>query len=418
MYLSRPSFMLPPRTWNSPLNIPLSPLKRAKVFQRWRRKVPVVFRSSLTFASAAKIERQAGQISDPIERLRYLRQATATATPPRSGRRWTLLASFVLAVVVVPLNSISDANVRRTLDPKLPLQALRTPRSDIPSVWLVDKTNEFEIYSNGLRVENRLSVSAEPRWYSLIARGQGAQFGPRRSQPAGIVFHTTESDQAPFQPDQNHALQRIGKDLLLFVRNKRAYHFLIDRFGRVHRIVNESDAANHAGNSVWADSSWLYLNLNASFLGVAFEARTEPDQPPVNPTQIHAAKVLTEMLRSKYNVPAENCVTHAQVSVNPSNMRIGWHTDWGKSFPFEDIGLPDNYEQPSPAISVFGFAYDATYMQSTSPALWKGLALADERIREAAAIHGLEAAEYRRLLQKRYRNQLEALRDKDATEEN
>ena len=324
----------------------------------------------------------------------------------------------MLAVVVVPLNSVSDANVRRTLDPKLPLPALRTPGSDIPSVWLVDKTNEFEVYSNGLRIENQLSVSGEPRWYSLIARGRESQFGPRRSQPAGIVFHTTESDQAPFEPNQNHALKRIGKDLLLFVRNKRAYHFLIDRFGRVHRIVNESDAANHAGNSVWADSSWLYLGLNASFLGVAFEAHTEPDQPPVNPAQIHAAKVLTEMLRSKYNVPAENCVTHAQVSVNPSNMRIGWHTDWGKNFPFEDVGLPNNYEPPNPAISVFGFAYDEAYMHATGPALWKGLALADERIREAAAEHGIEVAEYRKILKKRYRDQLEALRDQDATEEN
>jgi hypothetical protein len=328
------------------------------------------------------------------------------------------LASFVLAVVVVPLNSVSDANVRRTLDPKLPLPALRTPGSDIPSVWLVDKTNEFEVYSNGLRIENELSVSGEPRWYSLIVRGRGTQFGPRRSQPAGIVFHITESDQAPFEPNQNHALKRIGKDLLLFVRNKRAYHFLIDRFGRVHRIVNESDAANHAGNSVWADSSWLYLSLNASFLGVAFEAHTEPDQPPVNHAQIHAAKVLTEMLRSKYNVPAENCVTHAQVSVNPSNMRIGWHTDWGKNFPFEDVGLPNNYEPPNPAIAVFGFAYDEAYMQSTGPALWKGLALADERIREAAAEHGIEVAEYRKILKKRYRDQLEALRDQDANEEN
>jgi N-acetylmuramoyl-L-alanine amidase len=390
----------------------------AKVFRRCRRKFPVMVRRFPNFADAVKIEGHAQRISDPLERLRYLRQATWTAAPQRSGRRWTLLASFVLGIVVLPLHSVSDANVRRTLDLELPLPAPRTPGSDIPNVWLVDKTSEFEVYSNGLRVETQFSVSAEPRWYSLLTRGREAQFGPRRSQPAGIVFHTTESDHAPFQADQNPALKRIGKELLLFVRNKRAYHFLIDRFGRVHRIVNESDMANHAGNSVWADSSWLYVNLNASFLGVAFEAHTEPGQPPVNPAQIHTARVLTEMLRSKYNLPAENCITHAQVSVNPSNMRIGWHTDWGKNFPFEDIGLPDNYQQPSPALSVFGFAYDAAYMLSTSPALWKGLALAEERTREAASAQGMEVAAYRRLLQKRYRNQLEAVRRPDATEEN
>ena len=34
------------------------------------------------------------------------------------------------------------------------------------------------------------------------------------------------------------------------------YNFLIDRFGRVYRVVQESDAANHAGNSIWAEPSW------------------------------------------------------------------------------------------------------------------------------------------------------------------
>jgi N-acetylmuramoyl-L-alanine amidase len=377
-------------------------------------KVSMVVQRLPSFVDAPKIERHAQGISDPLDRLRYLRQATAAGPPNR--RRRTLLISFVLAVAVIPLHTTSNANVRRA--PDFPLRAARQAGSDVPNVWLVDKTSEFEVYSNGLRVETQLSVSGEPRWYSLISHNPAAQSGPPRSQPAGIVFHSTESDQAPFQPDQNHALKRIGKDLLLYVRSKRSYHFVIDRIGRVHRIVYESDAANHAGHSVWADSRWLFFDLNASFLGVAFEAQTRPDQPTVNQAQVHAAKVLTEMLRRKYNVATENCVTHAQVSVNPSNMRIGWHTDLGKDFPFEDIGLPDSYEQPSPVLSVFGFEYDAAYLERASPALWKGLALADERIREAAAVQGMPPARYRTLLQKRYRSQLAALREQGATEEN
>ena len=377
-------------------------------------KVSMVVQRLPSFVDAPKIERHAQGISDPLDRLRYLRQATAAGPPNR--RRRTLLISFVLAVAVIPLHTTSNANVRRA--PDLPLRATRQAGSDVPNVWLVDKTSEFEVYSNGLRVETQLSVSNEPRWYLLVSHDQAAQSGPRRSEPAGIVFHSTEGDQAPFQPNQNHALKRISKDLLLYVRRKRAYHYLIDRIGRVHRIVHESDAANHAGHSVWADSRWLYVNLNASFLGVAFEANTQPDQPTVNQAQVHAAKVLTSMLRNRYNMPAENCVTHAQVSVNPSNMRIGWHTDLGNNFPFQDIGLPDNYAQPSPVLSVFGFEYDAAYLEHASSALWKGLALADERIREAAAIQGMPPARYRTLLQKRYRSQLAALREQGATEEN
>ena len=85
---------------------------------------------------------------------------------------------------------------------------------------------------------------------------------------------------------------------------------MIDRFGRVYRIVRESDAAEHAGYSVWSDDAWLYLNLNESFLGISFETKTEPgqEQPTVSPAQIHAAAVLTEMLRGRYGISAGNCV--------------------------------------------------------------------------------------------------------------
>ena len=62
-------------------------------------------------------------------------------------------------------------------------------------------------------------------------------------------------------------LKRIGKEVLTFVQQNRSYHFVIDRFGQVFRIVYESDIANHAGNSVWADDSGIYVNLNSSFLG-------------------------------------------------------------------------------------------------------------------------------------------------------
>jgi len=134
----------------------------------------------------------------------------------------------------------------------------------------------------------------------------------------------------------------------LYIRNKRACHFLIDRFGRVHRIVAESDTANHAGHSVWADGHWLYIDLNASFLGVAFEASMQKGEDPVNEAQVRAARSLTEMLRAKYNLDPGNCVTHAQVSVNAGNMRIGWHTDWGGRFPFEQVRATEQLRDSEP----------------------------------------------------------------------
>ena len=47
---------------------------------------------------------------------------------------------------------------------------------------------------------------------------------------------------------------------------------------KVFRVVAETDYANHAGQSVWADEKNIYWGLNQSFLGVAFEAQTDaPD---------------------------------------------------------------------------------------------------------------------------------------------
>lgn len=372
--------------------------------------------SSRTLSNAAKIEHHAQTINDPLERLRYLRQVTASGPSHRRLNnvvRW--IASVIFIAVVLPM--ASHANFWRLEMRGLTVAMPHQGREDFPNVWLVDQSNQFEIYSNGLRVENLLAVSNQPRTYSLLSVAQD-DLGPVRFQPAGIVFHTTESDQLPFEASKNRTLKRIGRELLLYVRNRRAYHFVIDRFGQVHRIVVESDTANHAGNSVWADSRWSYIDLNMSFLGVAFEARTQGDQPPINHAQIHAARVLTEMLRGKYNILPENCVTHAQVSVNPDNKKLGWHTDWGINFPFKEIGLPDNYEEPNPALYLFGFGYDAVYMKSTCPALWKGLLQAEERVREAAAARGYSLADYTNSLQKKYRTQLSALRNRSAIEEN
>jgi hypothetical protein len=242
----------------------------------------------------------------------------------------------------------------------------------VAPVWQVEKAGDSEVYSNGLRIDTRFTVLNHPRLYLAFPRDGNHSSGPiPRSQPVGIVYHTTESQQAPFVAQDNRVLMRLGESLLEYVRRERAYHYLIDRFGRVYRVVAESDAANHAGYSVWADDKWLYVNLNDSFFGVSFEAQSHPGQAEgvASPAQIRAAAMLTEMLRSRYQISAENCVTHAQVSVNPSNMQVGYHTDWAAGFPFEALGLPDNYELALPSLWAFGFAPNRE--SSRRPSNWR-----------------------------------------------
>jgi len=211
---------------------------------------------------------------------------------------------------------------------------------------------------------------------------------------------------APFEPSQNARLQRNGRTLLAYIAQHRFYHFVIDRFGRVFRVVAETDYANHAGQSIWADEKNIYWGLNQCFLGVAFEAQTEAaaDDPNDIATraQIDAARVLTEMLRSKYRISEMNCVTHAQVSVNPQTMRLGYHTDWAANFPFHEVGLRDGYLTPIAALTLFGFDYDSAFLQANGRRVWQGLVTAEEQLVREAADHGNTVDLYRRTLRKKF----------------
>jgi N-acetylmuramoyl-L-alanine amidase-like protein len=364
------------------------------------------------------VESQAGSIEDPIMRLRFLK-VCAAATPdlvpaqPRERRKGLPAICFALLLAGLLVPGYEASNGENVSD--RPAPHLSSGSADaFANVWLVDKSKDFETYSNGLRIDTRYTVSNDDRlFYPVYQRAALDPDQPEwRSEPAGIVYHTTESDQADFDPQHNANLKRIGRDVLNFIREKRCYHFFIDRFGQVYRVVRESDVAFHAGNSIWADGQVLYVNLNSSFLGIAFETQTlrAEDMPSANQAQIHSARVLTEMLRSKYHIPAANCVTHAQVSVNPGNMLIGYHTDWAGNFPFLDLGLTDNYTIPPPSIYAFGFEYDPVFVHATGVRLWEGLVLADDQTRIQAMAAGLTVPQYRSLLRHKYKQIIATLK--------
>jgi hypothetical protein len=376
------------------------------------------------------IERKALQITDPVERLRYLQRqvgARQHRLQPVSWRRRRLPA-FGAALLLVSLltpgyKASSPSKPAFSLGPIVRVSAANA--DVVPDVWLVDKSGDFETYSNGLRIDDRFTAPNERRvFYPVYQRGAGglsvdAAQPEWRSEPAGIVYHTTESDQVRFSADDNARLKRIGKAVIGVVQQNHSYHFLIDRFGEVFRIVPESDVANHAGYSIWSDKSVLFVNLNSSFLGIAFETQTQRgDVPSANPAQVHSARILTEMLRHKYNIPQSNCVTHAQVSVNPDNMRVGYHTDWAGNFPFLEIGLNDNYAAPPPSIYAFGFEYDPVFVHATGVRLWQGLALAEDQMQTQAASRGISVSQYRAILQKKYKEILAALKAADTANDN
>jgi hypothetical protein len=359
------------------------------------------------------VERRAGRIADPVERLRFLRREMRRQ--PRETHRWraaALVVGLVAMVAIVPLptgTAETFAREKRLVAPGV----ANTRIANAPRVWLVDKSDSTELYSNGLRIDLTFAVPNRPRRrFPIFPLAGGPEPLEEGRQPVGIVYHTTESNLAPFEEEENHRLQRLGRNLMEWVRQDRSYHYVIDRFGRVYRVVQESDAANHVGTSIWADSRGVYVNLNDSFLGVSFEGQTGAVDE-VTPAQVTAGKVLTEMLRSRYGIATEDCVTHAQVSVNPQNMRIGAHTDWAGKFPFAGVGLPDNYSIPLASMYVFGFDYDSVFLRATGTR-WRGLDLAELRVARQAAAEGLETRRYRAVLQHRYKDIRSALKEKSA----
>lgn len=360
----------------------------------------------------------ATQIRDPILKLRFLRRFAPRPQPRRTPRAGQVLLQIVPSILVATTVTVllTRTPARVSSAPAVPL----TPPAQVvhaadglQAVWRVERQAGFETWSNGLRIDDRFRVDSRPRAYTAFRiSDSGDTNGVRRSDPAGIVFHTTESQQVPFVAVQSDHLRRIGESLVEYVQRRRSYNFLIDRFGRVYRIVAEEQAANHAGYSAWSDENWLYLNLNDSFLGVSFEAETEPGQTQaaITQAQVRAAGMLIEMLRSRYGIPAGNCVTHGQVSVNPDNMRIGYHTDWASAFPFEQVGLPENYTRPLPALWALGFEYDSTFLNAAGERMTEAIEASDRMLMGRAARLSVTPAEYRRMLQRGYRAKLAALR--------
>ena len=122
------------------------------------------------------IELRANRIPDPVGRLRYLQKRIGLARPaPRSRSKAPILLFFVLLASLLVAYKPSTTEARQ---PFVPLPRVSATGADVfTTVWLVDQTKDFEIYSNGLRIDDRYSVSQ--RIAAQLTRYTGA----RRSIP-------------------------------------------------------------------------------------------------------------------------------------------------------------------------------------------------------------------------------------------
>jgi hypothetical protein len=293
-----------------------------------------------------------------------------------------------------------------------PLQP--TPETMTPAaIWLVERGRGWEQYSNGLRIDTSYTVAGEARRYRIFDATRGMQ-EEVLSKPAGILFHTSESDMWPLEASFNESLRAASNRLLRNLRRHDVYNYLIDRFGRVFRVVEDECKANHAGFSVWAVGDLVFLNLNNAFLGVCFETRWDASRAlPITQAQLAAGRSLTDYLRQRWQIPAELCVTHGLTSVNPREHLIGHHLDWSRGFPFGAFGLPDQYSRPAPSVELFGFGYNEDFLKVLNKP-WEGVVAAERGLILEAAREGKSLEAIRREKQAVY-DRWVALQARDGT---
>jgi hypothetical protein len=297
-----------------------------------------------------------------------------------------------------------------------PARALPDYRPE--KVWLVEQGDGFERYSNGARVLLEYATENRPRGFRLFREGR-AEGGELKSAPVGIVYHTSENDMLPFTSDNSASIEVRSRGLLEYVRKNKSYNYVIDRFGQIYRIVRDEDAAHHAGNSVWSGKEGTYVGLNDSFLGVCFETSMEDGdsrEERLTEAQLVAGRLLTQVLRSRHQIEDANCVAHGIVSVNPTNMRIAFHHDWARGFPFEAMGLSDKYQVPPAAVAEFGFTSDEETVGKLGGALWPGVTLAEEAFARRAAERSEEPSELRLKMRDAFRERMEQQRRERAAE--
>ena len=286
------------------------------------------------------------------------------------------------------------------------------PDYNAEKVWLVEEKDNYERYSNGARIVNDYATRTRPRSYYVFRPGGERLTEAPETQPVGIVYHTSESHLDPFNADNSASIETRTRGLVEYVRKNSSYNYVIDRFGQIYRVVRDEDAANHAGNSVWSDARGVYVGLNDSFLGVCFETTMAADGGErLTEAQLVAGRLLTQVLRSRFRIDDANCVTHGLVSVNPSNMRIAFHHDWARDFPFGAMGLSDKYQVAPASVAEFGFTYDEEIKAKLGGQLWPGVARAEQAFRQKAADANLDPETLRQRSRERYRRQFDAQRD-------
>jgi N-acetyl-anhydromuramyl-L-alanine amidase AmpD len=127
---------------------------------------------------------------------------------------------------------------------------------------------------------------------------------PRRPHTFYIVLHTTESG---------------GSSALEKLRRYGEAHYLVDVDGQIYRIIDKDRIARHAGLSLWQGHS----SLDNYSIGIEVVGYHDGE---FGVDQLAALRELIRQLRTRYDIRAENVVTHSMVAYGrPNRFHLGDH---------------------------------------------------------------------------------------------
>ncbi len=111
-------------------------------------------------------------------------------------------------------------------------------------------------------------------------------------------------------------------------------HYLIDRAGRLYRLVPETERAWHAGVSRWRGVS----DVNSASIGIELENKGHEFGPePYPAAQMEVLTALTGEIVARHGIEARNVVGHSDIAPSRKQDPGEWF-DWA-ALAAEGIGL-------------------------------------------------------------------------------
>ena len=109
---------------------------------------------------------------------------------------------------------------------------------------------------------------------------------------------------------------------------KVSCHYLINRKGRIFKMVNDNKIAWHAGKSKWRK----FTNLNKNSIGIELVNRGHRyGYQKFSKKQIHALIKICLYLKKKYRIDSSNILGHSDIAPNRKQ-------DPGEKFPWAMLG--------------------------------------------------------------------------------